>query len=221
MTLESLLLSRDQQVIGVVKSALEKLSIEVEVCRGARSGSEILSSEKFDAVIVDCDDLQGGLDVLRNLRQSPSNRNSVSFAVLNGKTTTHEAFDLGAQFVLQKPISQLGASRCFGAALEFMEREQRRYFRHPIEIPVLVTFGRQELKMTTTNLSEGGMAVRFRGKLPKSGVTKVCLTMPGGEAAIEAKAELVWVDDSGRAGLRFVGLSLASRQRLERWLGDH
>src|ERR1019366_4086190 len=35
MTLESLLVTRDQQVIGVLRPALEKLSIDVEVCRGS------------------------------------------------------------------------------------------------------------------------------------------------------------------------------------------
>ncbi len=219
MTLESLLLTRDQAVVGVLRHALEKLAINVEVCRGARSGGEILSSEKFDAVIVDCDDLQGGIDALRNLRQSPSNKTSVSVAVLNGKTTTHDAFELGAQFVLQKPISPISATRCFGAALGFMERERRRYFRHPVEFPAVVAFGRgQELKMTATNISDGGMALRFRGRLPKSGVSHVCFSLPGGEGSIAANAELAWVDVGGRAGLRFVELSLNSRQKLERWL---
>ena len=42
MQLESLLLSRDPEVIRVVQPALEKLSIDVEVCRGINSGQEIL-----------------------------------------------------------------------------------------------------------------------------------------------------------------------------------
>ena len=220
MALISLLLSRDQQVIGVVRTALEKLAVEVEVCRGARSGCEILSSEKFDAVIVDCDDLQGGLDVLENLRHGESNKNSVTFAILNGKTTTHEAFELGAKFVLQKPISPPSAARCFSAALGFMEREQRRYFRHPVEMEasVISNLG-QELKATATNLSEGGMAITFLGKWLKGVVSKVTFTLPG-EAAMETKAELAWVDGSGHAGIRFSELSQSSRQKLERWLSD-
>ena len=36
---------------------------------------------------------------------------------------------MGANFVLQKPISGLNASRCFHAALNFMLKERRRYFR--------------------------------------------------------------------------------------------
>src|SRR5208282_4941114 len=101
MALASLLLSRDAEVIRVLRPTLEKLSIEVEFCRDAKKASEILISEKFDAVIVDCDDLQGGLEVLQCLRATPSNRSSVTFAVLNGKkTTTQEAFGMGVNFVL-------------------------------------------------------------------------------------------------------------------------
>ena len=221
MALISLLLSRDQQVIGVIRTALQKVAVEVEICRGARSGCEILSSEKFDAVIVDCDDLQGGLDVLQNLRHGQSNRNSVTFAILNGKTTTHEAFELGAQFVLQKPISPSAAARCFITALGFMEREQRRYFRRPVEMATLVISNLgQELKVTATNVSEGGMAITFRGKWLKGVVSKVSFTLPG-EPAMETKAQLAWVDGSGHAGLRFSELSQSSRQKLERWVSDH
>jgi CheY-like chemotaxis protein len=220
MVLESLLLSRDPQVVRVLRPTLEKLSVELEVCRGARSGGEILSSEKFDAVIVDCDDLQGGLDVLAGLRKGASNRNSVAFAILNG-TTTQRAFELGANFVLQKPVSALNAMRCFTAALGFMERERRRYFRHPIEIPATLVFGQgHELKATTTNISEGGMAIRFRGKLPRGGISRVVFTLPGTQFSMEPKACMAWADGAGRAGLRFLELPLRSRQQLEDWLGE-
>jgi DNA-binding NtrC family response regulator len=221
MTLDSLLVSRDQQVIGVLRPALEKLGVEVEVCRGARSGNEILGSEKFDAVIVDCDDLQGGLDVLCSLRKSASNKNSVTFAVLNGRTTTHEAFEMGAKFVLQKPISQINAMRCFSAALGFMMRERRRYFRHPVEMPAVLSLGQgQELKATVTNISDGGMAIRFRGKIGKGGVSKVAFTLPASQLSLEPKAELAWMDGAGRAGIRFVDVPKSSRQQLECWLTE-
>src|ERR1700686_5507862 len=158
MTLESLLLSRDAEVVRVLRPTLEKLSIEVEICQEAKKASEILISEKFDAVIVDCDDLKGGLEVLECLRATPSNKNSVTFAVLNGKkTTTQQAFNMGVNFVLQKPISTLNAARCFHAALSFMERERRRYFRQPVKILVQIILGDKEMKGTTTNVSEGGM----------------------------------------------------------------
>jgi hypothetical protein len=44
-------------------------------------------------------------------------------------------------FVIQKPLSALNATRCFSAALNFMIREQRRYFRHPEEIGATLESG--------------------------------------------------------------------------------
>jgi len=217
MPLESLLLSRDGEVIRLLQSALEKLSIEVEVCGGVNSGNEILRTEKFDAIIVDCDDLVGGLRVLEGLRKTSSNKNSVTFAILNG-TTTQQAFQMGANFVLQKPISALNATRCFRAALNFMIREQRRYFRHPVEIAAtLESADGQKLKATITNISEGGMAIFFRGKFP-SGSVSATFNLPGGASPLEPKVQVAWMDDSGRAGLRFVDLNKGLREQLDPWL---
>ncbi|HEY1264385.1 MAG TPA: response regulator [Terriglobales bacterium] len=221
MGLESLLLSRDPQVIRVLQPALEKLAIQVQVCQGAESGVEMLLSEKFDAVIVDCDDLEGGTRVLQDLRKSPSNRSSIAFAILNGGTTTHKAFAMGANFVLQKPVSSLIAIRCFSAGLGLMARERRRYFRHRVELPLLLAVAAgQEIRATTTNVSEGGMAIRFSGVLPKGGVVKASFTPPGMNAPVNLKAEVVWVDRSGQAGIRFLEIPKPVRQHLERWLED-
>jgi CheY-like chemotaxis protein len=221
MTLESLLLSQDLDLVRVVRPTLEKLSIEVEVCHEARQATDILISEKFDAVIVDCDDLKGGLTVMEGLRNTPSNRNSVTFAVLNGKkTTTQEAFSLGANFVLQKPISALNASRCFHAALNFMIRERRRYFRHPVRMPVELTFGENAVRATSTNISESGIALILRGALPKGGKPRIEFTLPDTNHKLELESEIVWADVKGRAGLRFQDISREAQEQLERWLND-
>ena len=219
MQLESLLLSRDPEVIRVVQPALEKLSIDVEVCRGVNSGQEILRTERFDAIIIDCDDLKGALGVLEGLRKSVSNKNSATFAIVNGNTTTQQAFKMGANFVLQKPISALNAKRCFSAAVNFMMRERRRYFRHPVEMPATLSFGEgQKMKVTVTNLSEGGMAIFFRGPLPKGRVSTVSFNLPGAASALEPRVQVAWMDESGHAGLRFIDVTKESRAQLDAWL---
>jgi len=219
MTLESLLVCRDTEVVRVLRPTLEKLSIDVEVSAAARSGAEILSSAKFDAVIIDCDDLQGGVDVLRSLRQNASNKTSVSFAILNGKTTTKEAFAMGANFVLQKPITTTGTLRCFNTAMSFMVREKRRYFRCPLEMPVQLQFSQgEEMKATATNLSEGGMAIHFEGTVAKRAIAKVQFTLPGTKVVMEPKGEVTWADGLGRAGIRFHEVPDSSREQLEKWI---
>src|SRR5436309_8171083 len=204
MTLDSLILSQDPELVRVIRPTLEKLSIDVEVCHEARSGADILITEKFDAVIVDCDDLSGGLAVLQGLRSTPSNKNSVAFAILNGKrTTTQEAFGMGANFVLQKPISTLNASRCFHAALNFMLKERRRYFRQPVKMQVQVILEGKTSKATSTNISEGGMALMLREALPKGAMPRVKFSLPSSTISMELETEVAWTDVKGHAGLRF------------------
>jgi DNA-binding response OmpR family regulator len=221
MNLESLLISRDAALLAVLRPALEKISVDLQVCAGGQPGNELLAKRKFDAVIIDCDDLQNGFDLLRNLRQTQSNGKSVSFAVVNGKTTTQEAFQSGANFVLQKPLTLIHASRCFNAALNFMVRERRRYFRHPVEMPVRISLPQnQEMAATATNLSEGGMAIRVLGKLAKDSLGQVTFTLPAVNISLELKCEIAWADGVGRAGIRFIEVPQSSQYQLEKWLTD-
>jgi len=222
MTLDSLLLSQDPELVRVVRPTLEKLSIDVEICHEARAATDILISEKFDAIIVDCDDLKGGLAVLQGLRSTPSNKNSVTFAILNGKrTTTQEAFGMGANFVLQKPISALNASRCFHAALNFMIKERRRYFRKPVRVPVKVVLEGKTVNATSTNLSEGGIALLLREALPKGATPHLKFSLPEANLHMDIEAEVAWADLKGRAGFRFHNVPKAAQEQLEKWLDDH
>jgi|ERR1700730_5374564 CheY-like chemotaxis protein len=221
MILESLILSGDSEVLRVLVPTLEKLAIEVEVCQEAAKASEILISEKFDAVIVDCDDLCGGLEVLEGLRVTPSNKNSVTFALLNGrKTTMQDAFGMGANFVLQKPISQVNASRCFHAALNFMVRERRRYYRQPAKMLVTVVLDEKEIKATSTNISEGGMALMMHQALPKDVPIRLQFTLPSTQRTMDVEAEVAWADLKGHAGLRFLNVPQSSQEHLDQWLTE-
>lgn len=221
MKLESLLISRDAALLGVLQPTLEKISVTVEVCPECPAGFVLLGKRKFDAVIIDCDDMPGGIDLLGNMRAASSNSKSVAFAVLNGKTTTQDAFQRGANFVLQKPLTPLHASRCFNAALNFMVRERRRYFRFPIEIPVHVKVPQsQEIAATTTNLSEGGMAIRIPAKLPKDTPVALRFKLPVTNITLELKGQVAWIDGTRQAGIRFVEVPQSSQYQLDKWLTD-
>jgi len=221
MNLDSLLISCDPALLGVLRPTLEKISVNVEVCPESRPGNELLTKRKFDAVIIDCDDLQGGTKLLHDLRHTQSNSRSVAFAVLNGKTTTKEAFEMGANFVLQKPLTPLHAARCFNAALNFMVRERRRYFRHPVEMPVRIIIPHgPDLAANTTDLSEGGMAVRITAKLAKDTMAELRFTLPQSGTSLELKGQVAWTDGSGHAGIRFVDVPQSSQYQLDKWLTE-
>jgi DNA-binding response OmpR family regulator len=218
MTLEALVVSRDPDTIRILQSALAKLDMTAEVCTGAEAGNEVLAAKKFDAVIIDCDDMQGGIGVLQQVRKERSNKTSVTFAILNGVTDVRTVFQMGAGFVLQKPITTSSALRSLHAAYGLMHRERRRYFRLPVEIPVTVSYGRaQEMKVTACNLSEGGMAIQAAEALPND-LARVRFTLPGTDITLSPKSELTWSDASGRGGVRFLDLAQHAREQLENWL---
>src|SRR5271156_1857072 len=151
---------------------------------------------------------------MEGLRSTPSNKNSVTFAILNGrKTTTQQAFSMGANFVLQKPISVLNASRCFHAALNFMVKERRRYFRQPVKMLVKVVLGEKTLSATSTNISEGGMALMMREPMPKGVAPHLKFSLPGTNIHMEVEAEVAWVDVKGLAGFRFRNVPSSSQER--------
>ena len=212
------MLSRDAEVFRVLRATLEKLSIEIEVCQEAKKASDILISRKFDAVIVDCDDMPGGVGVLEGLRATPSNKNSVTFAIVNERTSTQEAFGMGVNFVLHKPLSVLNTSRCFNAALSFMLRERRRYFRHPVKMPVCLVLDGKEIKGESTNISEGGIALLLHHALPKNATPRLQFTLPASGPALDVDTEVAWADLKGYVGLRFLNLPASSQELLEGWL---
>jgi len=220
MNLESILISKDAALIGVLRPTLEKISVNVLVCSEIGNSNESLAKRKFDAVIIDCDDLQNGTGLLRDLRQTQSNSKSVAFAVLNGKTTTQEAFKLGANFVLQKPLTPLHATRCFHAALDFMIRERRRYFRYPVEMTVHVTSKGVEFTAQTTNLSEKGLALSAANKLYKDTELTLRFALPGVNASLELKGRVAWADSAGQAGIQFLDIPQSSQYHLDKWLSE-
>src|ERR1035441_1649900 len=221
MNLDSLLISKDAALLSVLRPVFEKISVNIEVCAEVQPGIDLMTKRKFDAVIIDCDDLPNGFDLLHTLRQTRSNAKSVSFAVVNGRTTTQEAFQWGANFVLQKPLSLLHASRCFNAALNFMVRERRRYFRHPVDMPLRISLpNNQEMTATATNLSEGGMAIRIMGKLPENVHAQFRFTLPDTTISLEVTGVLAWADGASQVGIRFKEVPQSSQYQLDQWLTD-
>jgi len=127
---------------------------------------------------------------------------------------------MGANFVLQKPISSLNASRCFHAALNFMLKERRRYFRHPVKMDVNVVLEDKAIHATSTNISEGGIALILREALPKGATPHLKFSLPDSTLRFEVEAEIAWADFKGLAGFRFQNVPQSTRSELEQWLDD-
>ncbi len=219
MAMNSLILSRDADAIGLLRRVLSENGIAIEACTGSEQFKEMVGSRKFDAVFVDCDDVAGAGDTLREMRGVPANRKTIGFAILNGVTTLQQAFEMGANFVLDKPLSAERLARSLRAAQGLMTNERRRYYRHPVATPVYIKLGPDDYENlgTTINLSEGGLAV----KLPKMTTigmpVRFRFKLPETHTSIEGKGDVAWIANS-LTGVKFGAISSQSRKELEEWL---
>lgn len=221
MVLRSLLVCRDPETLRVFRRALRDLEIEGEEATAASSALESLDSNKFDVIIVDCDTLAGGTDVLTGIQRSRSNKRAITIAVINGTTNMRAAFEMGARLALDKPVTVERAARSLRAAHSFMVSEQHRYFRCVVDTKAYLSFGVvKQLPGTVTNVSAGGMALTLREQTSLSWVVDVRFDLPGIREALDVKGEFAWSDDKGKAGIRFTYVPIDSKRWLGKWLSQ-
>lgn len=217
--LKALLLTRDQEVLRTIRRVLETVAIDLETVTSTAAARQRISRDKFDAVLVDCDDVESGCEVIRELRKGKSNARAIVFAITNRVTNTKHAFTIGANFVLEKPISQERAARSLRAAHGLLLRERRRYHRHKVNGTAHVSYGSvRDVPMPLSNISEGGVALATQRTEDMRGMVTLRFDLPGCSRSLEAKGEFVWTNDTGRVGVRFTNISPATKTELDSWL---
>src|SRR5438270_857553 len=208
MNLQALLLCSDDKIVRVLRRVLNDLEIAVEHCADSEIAVQKLSRRRFEAVIVDCDDPETASQILKAARSAPSNKKAVAVAIINSQSDVRSAFELGAHFVLYKPISAERAKSSFRAARALMKCERRRASRIPVEMPVMYRFKsngeNSSLERTvSSDLSEDGIGVRLARRHHDRGPMHLQFKLPGSNRLIEADAELAWENPNGQAGIRF------------------
>jgi c-di-GMP-binding flagellar brake protein YcgR len=219
MGLKSLLLCSDEKIVRVLRRVLGDLDIELQVCADADSALYRLTRRRFEGIIVDCA-AEGASQVLRSARSAPCNKQAVAVAIVEPSVGLREVFALGAHFVLYKPVSGERVKSSFRAARALMKSERRRNARVMVEIPVTMqdpTLG-DSMKVTTIDVSEGGMAVRLPKRRRPSGRWQISFALPGTQGFIDLPAEFAWEGAREQAGLRFLEASPKAMQQLREWL---
>jgi len=219
MSLKSLVLCSDEKIVRVLRRVLSDLDIGIEHCTEPDGAIRKLTRERFEAVIIDCTDQKTAAQVLKSARSAPCNKRAIAVAIMDGHTGLRSAFDMGAHFVLYKPVSSERAKSSFRAARALMKRERRRNTRIGIELPVTLN-NRQSgfnQQVVTTDLSEGGMAVQLPKKQKALGPLQVSFVLPGSDKTVEVTGEIAWQNPGGHVGIRFANLGVDASHALRTW----
>lgn len=219
MGLECLIVTCDPTLLGHFQASLATDGASLHLRKDSASAIELASRRHLDGLMIDCDDVPGGTKTLAQVRSTPANKQTLIVALVNGSTSAEAALDLGASFVLSKPIQQTRLRSVLDIAVPKMEREHRRYFRYDVDLPVQF---RNPLGQSFTarmkNVSEGGLAIKLVDPVRLKGVVMVEFELPSVEPrTFHAKADVVW-SDSLVMGLRFLYIDKDSGVALQTWL---
>ena len=214
----ALLVSNDALTAKQVSESLRQLAMFPEVCTDGPTAQALLGKKKFDAVIVDLQLGKRGLALLEEVRLSRSNRTAVLLAISNSDAETADAFKGGSNFVLRRPLSYTSIDRTLRVAYGLIVREQRRYFRCPVEIAVAICRPESEdAHVKSVNISEGGMAIKSSIAFQTDSCVLVQFILPDHDSGFAVESRICWFRD-GIVGLQFTGLSPKQTSELQEWL---
>jgi CheY-like chemotaxis protein len=185
----------------------------------AASGFSALEQQRFDVVVIDCDDVYRGDWLLRNAHKPRPNRSSVVVAITNGGTNAVDAEDSGADFVVAKPLSPDQARIDLQRVCQAVSADQRHNKRHPVQLPIFLSFGQVvDRRAEAFNLSLGGIGVRVTEPIEDDDIVHVRFWLPGCVTSIRARGEIAWSDREGNTGIKFIGMNPESHGLLADWV---
>jgi c-di-GMP-binding flagellar brake protein YcgR len=158
--------------------------------------------------------------VLRGAKASPVNSRALGIVLVEPSVGLKGGFEMGAHFVLHKPLAVERAKASFRAVRALMKRERRLQLRVAVQIPV-ECYGSAQYKAKTLDLCEGGMALQFSGRVAKENSLRFSLELPGMDRKLEIYGELAWGGNGDQAGVRFKNSTDEQRNIIRQWLSSH
>ena len=116
---------------------------------------------------------------------------------------------------LEKYRKESGASE---PSLGALRKEQQRYFRVTVQLPVSLNLDGKQIGATIVNISSGGLAVECPESLNHGSSLEVSFKLPDTDITLEAKAKLAWTSPGGLAGLSFAEIHPTVERQLQQWL---
>jgi len=220
MNLKSLLVSSDERTVRILRRVLSDLEIEVEHCSAADDAIRRITRQRFEAIIVDGVNAEEASSVFRGAKAAPANKRALAIVLVESPVGLKGGFEMGAHFVLHKPLAVERAKASFRAVRALMRRERRLQLRVAVQIPV-ECFGSGRYTANTIDLCEGGMAIQFSGRVAKENSLRFSFELPGMDQALEIHGELAWEGNGAQAGVRFKDATDEQRSTIRQWLNTH
>jgi DNA-binding response OmpR family regulator len=219
MASRALLISADVLVHSVLSQVLAEMAVEVDTCSDAAAAFAKISGQHYAVIVVDIPDVGAADRVLREIRLSRMNQDSLAIGVVDAQASVRNTFSMGANLVLYRPLSEGRVRASLRAASHLIKREKRRHQRLAVHAPADISYPAVEsAPATLLDLSEAGLAFQSQQRLPSKGKVYLRFTLPGQARCIQLSGDIMWQDSTGRAGIQFVDVPQTARRSLKEWL---
>jgi len=105
MGYQALLFCPDGKLARVVSQVFSELDFTIEPVQEPFAAVKKLMAQRYDAIVVDCENEQNASLLFKSARSSSSNQNSLALALVEGQAGVAKAYRIGANLVLTKPIN--------------------------------------------------------------------------------------------------------------------
>lgn len=183
----------DEPAVGrVMKAVLARAGIDAVLETDSARAAERLPGEKFDAVFLDIHmPAPDGFQLARLQRSGGFNMHT-PIVMMTGDEDPgimNRGYQAGGNFFLFKPLDRRRILRFVKASEGFILREQRRFRRILIALPLALETGDGVLHATTEDISLNGLLARVPRAVPPGTMVRLSLFAPGAAAiVIEARA---------------------------------
>jgi len=105
MGYQALLYCPDEKLARVVSHVFSELDFSLEPAQEPFIAVKRLMAQRYDAVVIDCENETNAALLLKSARNSAPNQSSLAIALVEGQAGVAKAYRIGANLVLTKPIN--------------------------------------------------------------------------------------------------------------------
>jgi CheY-like chemotaxis protein len=218
MTLQALLVSKDDDAADVLSRVFAGFGVAVERFSEPEIALQRLAEQRFDCLVVDFDEA----DTARHLLETVPNGKPgviIPMALLSQESDVRRVLSGGAKFILRKPLASDQSAATLRAVTSLLRRERRRSFRVPVQAPAQLALpGGEPIEGIMLDLSQTGMDVLAAQRLHPAALIGLRFELPDGSAEIDVHGEVAWANPNGQSGVRFLDMPETQVEKLKSWL---
>lgn len=220
--LRTVLVSPDSNTVRIIARVFKDLEVACEHTTEATSVFSRDPKRRLDAIVVD-DAIEDAASVLEKVTTLAGCTKAVRIVLADPGSANQAAFKASAQVIFYKPISAERIRHGLRAVRNLMGRDRRRGAKRVTTmIPVRIRYGRSAgAQVFIADLSESGAALQCgAGEFPAAGSMHMDFAIPGDPERIHVSAELMWQNNEGGAGVRFLDMAMSARRKLGHWVKE-